>query len=120
MKTPKNVILLAVCALTLCLAALASQPSPTTGTVLCQWGPSSDPSVTNYTVWYGTASGTYAFQANAGTNLSFTVTNLTRGVTWYFCSTASNPTATSAFSGEAMAIIGSVPGAPTSFKLTIQ
>ena len=57
-----------------------------------QWDASQAPNVTNYTVRYGTASGSYSSAINVGTALSATVPNLTVGTTYYFAVTARDTT----------------------------
>jgi len=48
------------------------------------WNPSPTPTVTDYGVFYGLASGDYTWYIDAGTNASVTVSGLTPGLTYYF------------------------------------
>jgi hypothetical protein len=56
--------------------------------VTLAWDTSPSTGITNYSVYYGTATGAYTNQVNAGTNLSVTVSNLVNGVKYYFAATA--------------------------------
>lgn len=56
--------------------------------------------VTNYALSYGIASGVYTNSVNAGTNLTATVSNLVRGLRYYFAVRATGPNAISPFSAE--------------------
>src|SRR5215469_9106233 len=55
--------------------------------VALAWDPSTDPSVTGYNVYYGTASRTYTNMIPAGSATSVIVSNLVTGVTYYFAAT---------------------------------
>ena len=55
--------------------------------VALAWDPSTDPSVTGYKVYYGTASRTYTNMIAAGSATSVIVSNLVSGVTYYFAAT---------------------------------
>jgi len=48
------------------------------------WIPSPSPYAAGYAVYYGTASGSYNFRFDAGTNITATITNLAEGFTYYF------------------------------------
>lgn len=54
------------------------------------WNPSSDPSVTGYSVLYGTTSGDFTNSINVGNSTSVTISNLTAGTTYYLVVTAYN------------------------------
>jgi hypothetical protein len=56
-------------------------------TVTLGWSPSPS-AIAGYMVYWGTASGVYSTRIDAGTNLTFTVTNLQEGTTYYFVGTA--------------------------------
>lgn len=56
------------------------------------WGASPDPSVVGYYLYYGTTSGLYPNKIDVGTNLSFAVTDLAAGETYYFSATSHNAT----------------------------
>src|ERR1019366_3883736 len=91
--------------LLLCAVAKA-QSGGGTSTVQLTWNPSLSsliaPGLT-YAVYEGTNSGQYSTNWQAGTNLSITVSNLTRGVTYYFSATCSTTNGlTSPYSAEAM------------------
>jgi hypothetical protein len=48
------------------------------------WIPSPSPQTCSYAVCYGTASGSYDYRFEAGTNTIATITNLVQGETYYF------------------------------------
>jgi hypothetical protein len=48
------------------------------------WMPSSTLQACSYAVYYGTASGSYDYRFDVGTNTSATVSNLVTGLTYYF------------------------------------
>ncbi len=69
--------------------AIGRIPTPPLGSVTLAWDKSSGTNViTNYNVYYGVASATYTNKVMAGTNLTAIVSNLVRGVTYYFAATA--------------------------------
>jgi len=81
----------------------ATGPSPT----VLEWDPVSDPNPAGYRVYYGTAPGTYLQPAGAGLDaadaITYTVTTLNVGTTYYFAVTAydmSIPDNESDFSNE--------------------
>jgi hypothetical protein len=97
-----------------------SPPSLPTALVVLTWSASasaaSQPIV--YAVWYGTNSGVYFASWSAGGNLALTLTNIPRGVTYYFAVTAASASGTtSAYSNEATNTSPAVPAAP--FALTV-
>jgi len=52
------------------------------------WDPSGDSDVVGYNVYYGTQSGHYTTEVNAGNTTTYTVSNLQVGSTYYFAATA--------------------------------
>jgi len=77
------------------------------GPAVLDWDPVSDPNPAGYRVYYGTAPGTYLQPAGAGLDaadaITYTVTNLNIGTTYYFAVTAydmSIPDNESVFSNE--------------------
>ena len=77
--------------LNVCSAALAGQIAPSgLQQVTLGWSASSDPMVTGYYLYYGTASGVYTNKTDAGTNTVFTVSGLVPGATYYFSATSYN------------------------------
>lgn len=91
-------VLLSVIAATRAEAFLVvSNPPPS---VQLAWDASLSPSVTNYSIYYGVGAGQYTNKLSAGTNLTFTVSNLVRGVTFYFAATATASNLESSFSNE--------------------
>jgi len=83
--------------------ALTNQP-PITNTyasVTLAWDASPDASVTGYRIYYGPVSGGYTNSINVGPPLTMTMTNLTRGSTYFFAATAYDGSGLeSAFSNE--------------------
>jgi DNA-binding CsgD family transcriptional regulator len=70
--------------------------------VTLSWGPSLSTNVTGYKVYWGSESGFYTNQLDAGNVLTATVSNLVEGVTYYFVATAyNNAGMESDFSNEA-------------------
>jgi hypothetical protein len=63
--------------------------TPPPASVTLAWDASPGTNViANYKVYYGVASRTYTNTVSAGTNLTVAVTNLSRGVTYWFAATA--------------------------------
>ena len=81
------------------------------GRVTLAWDPSLSGNVTGYTVHYGTASGVYTGSVDAGNQTTYTVTGLTRGVTYFFVVRAYSPSGSSAPSNEVSGV--SVNSPPT-------
>jgi len=52
------------------------------------WNPETTPSLAGYDVYWGTASNSYSFNADAGNQTTYAVTGLAEGVTYYFAVTA--------------------------------
>jgi hypothetical protein len=73
--------------ITMPLPPSAVEPVEERTSVALAWDPSPDP-VSEYRVYRGTNSGTYNWTNSAGTNLTYTVTNLSYGVTYFFAVTA--------------------------------
>lgn len=98
-----------------------SNPPPS---VQLAWNADASPFVTNYFIYVGTNSGLYTLKIATGTNLTLTVTNLTRGVTSYFNVTAQGLGLESGFGGEISYTPASPPAPPPGFKpiviLTVQ
>lgn len=72
------------------LAALVLELRAGSGTTeaVLAWTPSSDPSVNNYRVYWGTRSGTYTASRDVGPVTSATVDSLAAGTTYFFAVTA--------------------------------
>jgi len=93
----------------LLLLALLHQPASVRGNMATDtysadmsWDPNSEPSVSGYRIYYGTASGNYTHITSLGKVTSGTVEGLMGGVTYYFAVTAYNAAGfESAFSAEA-------------------
>lgn len=64
------------------------------------WDASSSSSVEGYRLHYGEASGSYTANADAGNQLSYTVTGLAEGTTYYFAATAYGSGTESPYSNE--------------------
>lgn len=116
----KVVAVLALIALVVVTAfALGRTPTPPASVTLA-WNASPGTNViTNYNVYYGLATQTYTGVTAAGTNLTVTVTNLSRGTTYYFAATAvDNNGLESMYSTEVSTTTHSAPSAPTGFGVT--
>ncbi|HEX4825674.1 MAG TPA: C25 family cysteine peptidase [Candidatus Polarisedimenticolaceae bacterium] len=73
----------------------------TGGKLNLSWAANLESDFDHYTVWWGTAPGTYTFSGSAGKATSYTLTSLTNGTTYYVAITASNTSGhTSGYSGE--------------------
>jgi PKD repeat protein len=73
---------------------------------------------TGYRLYYGTASGNYASNVDTKTATSYTVTNLTDGVRYYFSVRAYNATTTSGYSSEVNTLVGSTTAPVANFTAT--
>lgn len=79
------------------------------GQATLSWGASSSTAVTGYRLYYGTASGNYTQNVDAGNVTTFTVGNLTDGQTYYFAAKAYDAAGNlSGYSNETSAVISSV------------
>jgi hypothetical protein len=78
--------------------------------VFLAWNPSEDSSVTGYTLYYGTNSGDYSNQIDAGTNTAVDVTGLVEGQTNYFAVSAYNSQGEE--SSLSSPVVYVVPGGP--------
>ncbi len=58
--------------------------------VTLAWDANPDPAVTGYKIYYGTASGTYAYFVDVGNSTTVRISNLTAGTTYYFTATDYN------------------------------
>ncbi len=82
--------------------------------------PSSDGGtpITNYRIYRGTESGGEGFVADAGTELTYTDTGLTNGVTYYYEVGAVNAVGESPPSSEVSATPATIPSAPQNLEAT--
>ena len=96
------------------LIALASALPALAGQVALTWDADTDPSVTGYYVYYGTASHSYPSKVDAGNAISRVISSLNVGQTYFFSVTAYNAQKTeSPYSNEVSATIPSPPPAQT-------
>ena len=58
--------------------------------ITLEWDPNSEPDLAGYKLYYGTASGNYTNAIDVGNQVTYTVTGLNPGVTYYFAVTAYN------------------------------
>jgi hypothetical protein len=56
--------------------------------VTLAWDPVDNPQLAGYTIYYGTASGTYQWMVDVGNVTTYTLSNLTIGATYYAAATA--------------------------------
>ncbi|MHB8893999.1 MAG: choice-of-anchor D domain-containing protein [Candidatus Geothermincolia bacterium] len=80
------------------------------GSVVLAWDANTEPDVSGYKLYYGTASGTYGTPINVLNVLTYTVLNLTDGQTYYFAVTAYDTFGNE--SGYSNEVIYTVPGVP--------
>jgi len=52
------------------------------------WNSLGSPAVAGYNVYFGTTAGQYPYKINVGSATTFTVSNLTAGITYYFAATS--------------------------------
>ena len=117
---------LLLCVLVLVFSLLASKaqqvvPVPTPGAVVSiAW---SAPAWTNflvYNVYYGVTSGSYTNKTMVNTNLTCTISNLTRGSTYYFAITDTDTNGfESDFSNEVNFTPATPPPPPYALRLII-
>ena len=67
---------------------IAAQGFAAKSDVTLAWSPVQGAVITNYSLAWGTNSGVYVFQGNAGTQTSFTAANLSPGAVYYFAASA--------------------------------
>lgn len=99
----------------LCLSAQAfivpTNPPPV---VQLAWNASPSPGITNYYMYYGNGSAQYTVKVACGPGLTTTISNLTRGVTYFFAVTANdNRGMESVFSNEVNYTVPNPPLPPT-------
>ena|SRR5215831_1356953 len=64
-----------------------------------------DPSLKGYKIYHGTASGSYQPPIEAGLNTTVPITNLQRGIRYFFAITAYTSAGDSTYSNEVSAVI---------------
>jgi hypothetical protein len=64
--------------------------TPVFRTVNVAWDASSEPDIAGYKLYYGTASGSYAASIDVGDVLTYSVSDLDEGATYYFAAKAYN------------------------------
>ena len=122
----KTIAIITTLALLAVISAIAQFLSPANQppSVQLAWNASPTPGVTNYNIYEGTNSGQYTSKQAVGTNLTGTVTNLTRGVECYFNVTSQANGLESTFAGEINYTPPLPPAPPAGFKpivvLTVQ
>lgn len=99
--------------------AIDRTPTPPASVTLA-WDKSTGTNIiATYRVYYGVASATYTNTVVAGTNLTATVTNLARGVTYWFAATAMDTSGLeSDYSNEVSTRTKTQPGAPSVLNIT--
>lgn len=113
-----TIVVLALLALVVTAFAIGRTTAPP-ATVTLAWDASPSPGIAKYTVYYGPSSGTYTNTViTGGTNTTLTVSNLTRGATYYFAATASDATLESDYSNEVSYRPPTPPVAPPNLRAT--
>jgi hypothetical protein len=98
-----------LCLVVILVSIVSSFSNQDSSSVSLAWDPSPDASVAGYYVYYGTTSGIYTEQIDAGTETTVTISNLTPGLTYYFAVTAyATDIAESDFSNEISFIVPGV------------
>jgi len=80
------------------------------GQVVLAWDANTEPDVSGYKLYYGTASRTYGAPITVGNVLTYTVPGLTDGLTYYFAVTAYDTFGNE--SGYSNEVVYTVPGVP--------
>ena len=81
--TLKNVLAKRALLLLVIISSLFSRASALAQSVSLTWDPSPTPTVAGYEIFYGLASGDYAWSVDAGSNASWTLSGLTSGIVYY-------------------------------------
>jgi hypothetical protein len=76
-------------------------------TVSLAWNPNPEPDIAGYRLSYGTTSGQYTTSVDVGNTTSYTLTNLSSGLTYYFVLQAYNVAGTSPYSNEVSVTLAS-------------
>ena len=107
--------------LLLTLAARAA-PSPNTVSVVLAWDRTTSTNViTNYAVYFGSASRAYTNSVSSGTNLTVTVSNLPYSGPYFFAATAKDKQGLeSDYSSEISLLLPVIPKAPANLRLAAQ
>jgi hypothetical protein len=99
------------------IALFMMLPAMTFGSISTRitWSPSTDPSVTGYNIYYGTASHDYTNMISVGQVINATINDLDPGVAYYFAATSHDAYGNeSAFSDEAVFAGYTVPSSGNS------
>jgi hypothetical protein len=104
--------------------AQATNSPPTTNapSLTLAWTPSAttNEGPLSYAVWWGTNTGDYFTNAAAGANTQLSLSNLSRGVTYYCAVTATATNGlTSAYSAEATYAAIAIPAPPTAVRVIV-
>jgi hypothetical protein len=96
------------------IAMLACVGLAKADSLVLDWSASVSPNVAGYDVYYGTTSGVYSYQIDAGNATSVTIPNLMPGMTYYFVANAYDVEGDhSLFSSEISYTVPGVPGDAT-------
>jgi fibronectin type 3 domain-containing protein len=119
-KIKKMAALVALLALVAVTVFAVGRTPPPPASVSLAWDASPGTNViVNYNVYYGADSGNYTNVVATGTNLTTTVGNLVRGVTYYFAATAvDNNGLESVYSAEVSTTTHAPPAAPPNNRIT--
>lgn len=91
--------------LILLMALMFFVPSAQAADITLAWDPSSSEDVEGYKLYYGNESGSYGQPVDVGNVLTYTITGLAPGNTWYFAATAYRGENESGFSNEVFTTI---------------
>lgn len=98
------------------LYLVPSNPPPV---VQLAWNASASPNIINYLIYCGTASRLYTTNYAAGTNLTLSISNLTRGVTYYFTATAKDSAGLESDWCNEVSWMPALPPAPPAMKQVV-
>jgi len=88
--------------------------------VTLRWQANQEPDISNYNVYYGTQSRNYGLPIPAGNTTSYTIDNLTEGITYYFALTALDTSGNeSGYSAEVVANATSSEPATEDYQLLL-
>jgi len=83
------------------------------------WSPSPSPNLAGYRVYYGTSSGSYSYQIDAGNATSEIIPNLAPGTTYYIAATAYDAAGNESPVSDEMSYTVPAAGAPTKMMPTM-
>jgi len=112
----RSILFLSLILLCLPAYAITFRQNPD-GTVSLAWDANSEPDLSGYKVYWGSASGTYGTPVTLGKVTTFTTPKLANG-TWFFAVTAHNTGGLeSGFSNEVSCVVAVAPTPPANLRI---